>query len=166
METKILIFCLLSIVNAQVVQDNELQRILKSYLNDLKLRSNGIFAQKITQVSEVSNNEVTLRLVTTHCHRDVDPEQIENCDVNEVEPVSICTIKLYPVIEIETGIEQWTYEQLDCQMERNLRNQMLDHESVALNNEFLGDEFMPLVDRKGNAIFGVKIEIFIQIDFR
>ena len=50
METKILIFCLLSIVNAQVVQDNELQRILKSYLNDLKLRSNGIFAQKITQV--------------------------------------------------------------------------------------------------------------------
>merc|ERR1712141_860421 len=84
METKILlIFCLLSIVNAQVVQDNELQRILKSYLNDLKLSSNGIFAQKITQVSEVSNNEVTLRLVTTHCHRDVDPEQIENCDANQ-----------------------------------------------------------------------------------
>ena len=36
---------------------------------------------------------------------------------------------------------------------------MLDHESVALNNEFLGDEFMPLMDRKGNAIFGVKIKI-------
>ena len=74
-----------------------------------------------------------------------------------VEPVSICTMKLYPVIEIETGIEQWTYEQPDCQMERNLRN--LDHESVALNDELLGDEFMPLMDRKGNAIFGVKIKI-------
>jgi len=147
METKILIFCLLStIVNAQVVQDNELQRILKSYLSDLKLRSNGIFAQRIAQVSEVSNNEVTFRLVTTHCHRDVDPEQIEDCEINEVEPVSICTMKLYPVIEIETGIEQWTYEQPDCQMERNLRN--LDHESVALNDELLGDEFMPLMDRK------------------
>ena len=67
-------------------------------------------------------------------------------------------MKLYPVIEIETGIEQWTYEQPDCQMERNLRN--LDHESVALNDELLGDEFMPLMDRKGNAIFGVKIKFY------
>ena len=70
-----------------------------------------------------------------------------------MEPVSICTMKLYPVIEIETGMEQWTYEQPDCQIERNFRNQMLNHESVALNDESLGDEFMPLMDRKGNLNF-------------
>ena len=62
-------------------------------------------------------------------------------------------MKLYPVIEIETGMEQWTYEQPDCQIERNFRNQMLNHESVALNDESLGDEFMPLMDRKGNLNF-------------
>ena len=50
--TKILIlgFCL-TLVSAQVLQDNDLQRILRSYLNDLKLNSNAIFAQKITEVT-------------------------------------------------------------------------------------------------------------------
>ena len=50
--TKILIlgFCL-TLVSAQVLQVNDLQRILRSYLNDLKLNSNAIFAQKITEVT-------------------------------------------------------------------------------------------------------------------
>ena len=59
-------------------------------------------------------------------------------------------MKVYPVLEIESGLRVWTYDEPDCQIERNFENQILEHDSVPLNAELLGDEeFMPLMDRKG-----------------
>ena len=104
MEPKILIFCIFAVfAQAQIIAQNELQGLLKKYLTESQRNSNSIFAHKITQVihvnkfwtifsildylqvSEISGNEVTFKVVSTVCHRETDPEQVDDCEINDGE---------------------------------------------------------------------------------